>query len=78
VIVRLGFTPTLIASAEPSTSTAVNASLDPSTAQTKSPQQIELRQLVRELKTTELEPVRRSEILERMQRLLARFSVDDN
>ena len=54
------------------------AALDPSSAQTESPQQIELRQLVRELKTTELGPMRRDEILERMQRLLASFSVDDN
>jgi hypothetical protein len=56
----------------------VIASLDPSSAQTESPQKIELRQLVRELKTTELEPKRRSEILERMQRFIASISVDDN
>ncbi len=46
------------------------ASLDPSSAQTESPQQIELRQLIRELKPTKLGPKRRDEILERMQRLI--------
>lgn len=54
------------------------ASLDSSSAQTDSPQQIELRQLVRELKTTKPGLKRRDEILERMQRLLASISVDDN
>ncbi len=54
------------------------ASLDPSSAQTESPQQIELRQLARELKTTKLGPKRRDEILERIQHLLASISVDDN
>jgi integrase/recombinase XerD len=54
------------------------ASLDPSSVQTESPQQIELRQLVRELKTTKLGPKRRDEILERIQHLLASISVDDN
>jgi hypothetical protein len=53
------------------------ASLDPSSAQTESPQQIELRQLVRELKTTKPGPKRRDEILERIQHLLASISVDD-
>jgi len=54
------------------------ASLDPSSVQTESPQQIELSQLVRELKTTKLGPKRQDEILERLQRLLVSISVDDN
>ena len=54
------------------------ASLDPSSAQTESPQQIELRQLVQELKTTKLGPKHQDEILEGMQRMLASISVDDN
>ncbi len=54
------------------------ASLDPSSVQTESPQQIELRQLIRELKTTKPGSKRQEEILERMQRLLASISVDDN
>jgi site-specific recombinase XerD len=54
------------------------AALDPSSAQTEIPQQVELHQLLQELKTTKLEPQRRDEILERMQCLLASISVDDN
>ena len=53
-------------------------SLDPSSAQRERPQQIELRQLVRELKTTKPGSKRQEEILERMQRLSASISVDDN
>ena len=51
------------------------ASLDPSS---EIPQQFELRQLVQELKTTKLGPKRQDEILERLQRLLANISIDDN
>jgi site-specific recombinase XerD len=54
------------------------ASLDPSSAQTESPRQIELRQLVQELKTKTLGPKHRDHMLERMQRLVASISVDDN
>ncbi|MCK4898669.1 MAG: tyrosine-type recombinase/integrase [Anaerolineales bacterium] len=53
------------------------AALDPTSAQTESPQQVEFRQLVQELKTAKLGQKRQDEILERMQRLLASISVDD-
>lgn len=54
------------------------AVLDPTSAQTENPQQVKLRQMVQELKTTKPGSKHQEKILERIQRLLADISVDDN